>query len=95
MNELHELRRRLCEELMSYNKKDMSAGSLDVIDKLAHAIKNIDKIIEASDGGEYSRGRGYSYHNDMVGELRSLMNRAPDDRTRREFQSFISRMESM
>ena len=45
MSELYELKEKLCDELKSYGKKDMTAGSLDVIDKLAHAIKNIDKII--------------------------------------------------
>lgn len=49
--------------------------------------------------GRYS-GRGYSrgYSMDsgeMVEELRTLMNSAPDERTRREFQSFIDRMERM
>ena len=45
--------------------------------------------------GRYSR-RGYSMADDeMISELREMMNEAKDDRTRQEFQSFISRMESM
>lgn len=114
MKELYELKDKLCEELKEYGKKDMSAGSLDVVDKLTHTIKNLDKIIENYDdgysnySGDYSRRNGnsyrdsrgrysnnYSYHNDMVGELRHLMNDAPDERTRQEFQSFIRKMESM
>ena len=44
--------------------------------------------------GRYSRG--YSMANDeMVAELRELMQDAPDDRTRQEFQSFISKIERM
>lgn len=45
--------------------------------------------------GRYSRD-GYSMDNDkMVEELRNLMNEAPDDHTRREFQKFIDKMERM
>lgn len=45
--------------------------------------------------GRYS-SRGYSMDNtSMVHELRELMNEAPDDRTRQEFQRFISKMEQM
>ena len=47
--------------------------------------------------GRYSRG-GYSYDDakdDMMKELRELMGDAPDERTKQEFQRFISKMESM
>ena len=47
--------------------------------------------------GRYSRG-GYSYDEgkeDMMKELRELMNDAPDEQTKKEFQRFISKMESM
>lgn len=46
--------------------------------------------------GRYSRRGGYSMDNkEMIEELRDLMNDAPDDRTRQEFQSFIDKMERM
>ncbi len=54
MKELYELRDNLCDELKKYGKKELSAGSLDVVDKLSHSIKNIDKII-----GDYEEN-GYS-----------------------------------
>ena len=133
MKELYELKEKLCDELKDYGKKEMSAGSLDVVDKLSHAIKNIDKIIESYEEGEYSgryygdgnyamasdrrqadgrrmsrRGDmsmrsyarrnsrdGYSYHDDMVEELRELMEEAPNEKTRQEFQRFIQKIESM
>ena len=128
MKYLYELKETLCSELEEYGKKGkMSAGDLDVVDKLTHTIKNLDKIIENYDGeyssrkysmrGEYSnryddgqysmaRGRGgrvkrdsmgrYSSHNDMmVQELRELMEDAPDERTKMEFQKFIEKMEMM
>ena len=47
--------------------------------------------------GRYSRG-GYSYDDakdDMMKELRELMGDAPDEQTKKEFQRFISKMESM
>ena len=47
MRELYELKEKLCEELKAYgNKKDITASSLTMIDTLAHALKNIDKVIE-------------------------------------------------
>ena len=46
--------------------------------------------------GRYSRNDGYSMDSaEMVDELRELMQDAPDDRTRQEFQRFISKIEQM
>jgi hypothetical protein len=46
--------------------------------------------------GRYSREDGYSRAaDDMVRELRELMQDAPDDRTRQEFQRFIQKIEQM
>ena len=59
MHELYELKDKLCQELEEYANKDMSAGSLDVIDKLAHATKNIGKIIKMQEEDGYSE-RNYS-----------------------------------
>lgn len=132
MKELYELKEILCKELKEYGKKgELSTGSLDVVDKLAHTVKNLDRIIDTYDdnysgmypytyddgsmggnrsmrGRSYaqrrdSRGRysntysrdGYSRDGGMVEELRELMQDAPDERTRQEFQRFISKIESM
>lgn len=152
MHELYELKEKLCEELEKYGGQELTAGSLEVVDKLAHAVKNIDKILEAKeeeeysmDGGSYARGgnqgggnqgggrsnrsyRGYAregggsyayargrgrnarrdsmgrYARDdysmadsaeMVENLRMMMEEAPDDRTRQEFQKFIQKIEMM
>lgn len=131
MKELYELKEKLMDELAEYGSKEMSAGSLEVVDKLAHSIKNLCKIIEESEysemggsydmgnGGSYARGgysrtgisyadgrgrgsqanrdsRGrYSSDDGMIEELRSLMNEAPDQKTRMEFDKFIRKMESM
>ena len=122
MHELYELKEKLCDELKEYGSKEMTAGSLDVVDKLAHAIKNLDKIIDKYDeggsyegGGSYARDRGgrsyarggrsyarrrdamgrYSRDDEMVMELRELMEDAPDEKTRQEFQRFIQKIEMM
>lgn len=47
--------------------------------------------------GRYSRNDGYSMGDaqEIVEELRGLMNEAPDDKTRMEFQRFIQKIEQM
>ena len=56
MHTLYELKDMLCEELEEFGKKgELTAGSLETVDKLAHAIKNLDKIIEAKEEEEYSQ----------------------------------------
>lgn len=131
MHDYEKLKEMLCDELEKITRKgELTAGSLDTVDKLTHAIKSIVTIMamddEYEDGysradgdhmtsgrrysyagrgrgarrdsmGRYSRG-GYSYddaRDDMVKELRELMNDAPDEQTKKEFQRFISKMESM
>ena len=50
MEEIYKLKDMLCDELKEYGEKgEMSTGTLDVVDKLAHTIKNLDKIIESSE----------------------------------------------
>lgn len=44
--------------------------------------------------GRYS-SRGYSMDDDMVAELRELMQNAPDERTKQEFKRFIEKIERM
>lgn len=61
MRELYELRDKLCNELKTYARKDVSASSLTMIDTLAHALKNIDKVIEKSEDEEGYSSRGDSY----------------------------------
>ena len=45
--------------------------------------------------GRYSSERGYSRDENMIMELRELMQDAPDERTRMEFQKFIQKIEQM
>ena len=132
MHALYDLKDMLCEELKEYGSKEkLDVGGLDIVDKLAHAIKNIDKILEkyemeesgmdgSYDGsyrrsyesyargrnarrdsmGRYSReGRSRDYSRagagEMVEDLRELMREAPDQKTRQEFQRFITKLEQM
>lgn len=74
MHELYELKEKLVKELEEYGGQEMSTGSLEVIDKLAHAIKNICKIIEAyemedeySQRGDGQGGGRYAYDNGNQG----------------------------
>ena len=65
MTELKNLRDMLCDELKEYGKKgELSAGSLSTIDTLAHALKNIDKVIDDDEG--YSGYYPYSYDDGRV-----------------------------
>lgn len=62
------LKRKLCKELEEIKeRKNMGMAEIEIIDKLTHAIKNIEYIMEKEDG--YSN-RGYS-HNDSYGSYRN------------------------
>lgn len=62
MDGIYELKEMLCKELEEYGQKgELTAGSLDIVDKLAHAIKNLDKIIESYEEEEGYSMRGGSY----------------------------------
>ena len=66
MEYMHELKDMLCDELYDIAEKgELTAGSLDTIDKLTHSIKSIATIMAMEDAG-YSRDyvdkyRGASY----------------------------------
>lgn len=65
MHKLYELKDMLCEELEEYGSKGkLDVGSLDVVDKLAHAVKNIDKIIECKEDENYTYANSESMMND-------------------------------
>lgn len=77
MDGLYELKEMLCKELEEYGAKgELTAGSLEIVDKLAHAIKNLDKIIEKE--GEYSE-RGGSYRGGSYAREQGGGNRGGQD----------------
>lgn len=68
MEELYELKEKLCKELKKYNEKDgiTKAEEVEMIDTLAHAVKNIDKIImsyEYEDGHSSRSSNSYRFYN--------------------------------
>ena len=109
MDELYDLKEMLCEELKKYGSKELTAGSLEVVDKLAHAVKNLDKIIEADEYSNRSYEGERSYRNSyrrrdsrgrysrdgMADKLRELMHSAPDERTKEEIRKLADKMDSM
>lgn len=69
MKALHDLKEMLEQEIKEISSKgELTAGSLDTVDKLTHSLKSIETIIAMSgDEGEYSQrlnggnmGGGYS-----------------------------------
>lgn len=77
MHDLYELKEKLMKELEEYGKQELTAGSLEVVDRLSHAVKNICKIIESyemeedysmrdGNSNRYSR-TGYRYSRDGNG----------------------------
>lgn len=131
MHDIIKLKEMLCDELETYGRKgDLSAGELEIVDKLAHAVKNLDKVIEMGDedeysgrgpyygtmayrGGSYARGRGrnarrdsmgrysreYSREGysraaeDMVDQLRDMMDNAPDEQTKTDIRRIVEKLE--
>jgi hypothetical protein len=75
MHKLEELKEMLTRELESYSTKTkLDASTLDVVDKLTHTIKNLDKIFE-DDG--YS---GRNYRRDSMGRYVGNYDYSMDDR---------------
>lgn len=76
---LYELRDMLMDELDKVSEKgELTAGSLETVDKLTHSIKSIDTICameEAEgysyDGMSYARGRGRNANRDSRGRYSS------------------------
>lgn len=67
MDRLYDLREMLCDELKEYGAHDsLDMEALEMVDKLAHALKNIDRVIEDSEGG-YSEYSGYNSYNGREG----------------------------
>ncbi len=59
MHRLYELKDKLLNELMSQSEKTLSPSNIEYVDVLAHALKNLCKVIDYKEN-EYS-GRGSNY----------------------------------
>lgn len=94
MHEIYELKDLLCKQLEDYGRKgEISAAVLERVDMLAHAVKNLDKIIESyeSSGEEYSSNDGSSYRRGG----RSYRDSRSMARSRRDSMGRYSGMEDM
>lgn len=61
MRYIEDLKRNLCEELEKYGQKEnLSVSDLERVDTLAHAVKNLDKILMCEDGGYSQSGDWYA-----------------------------------
>ena len=106
MHDLNNLKEMLVDALEEYGKRDvLTQNSLEMIDKLAHATKNVGKVIEmceSNDKEEYSFRRGRDRMGrftsrdggEMAHRLREMMEEAPDESVRRELQRIADKMES-
>lgn len=82
MRELYDLKEMLMKELEEYGSKgELSAGTLEIVDKLAHTVKNLCKIIDDMEGysgdmdGYHDRSYRGSYRD---GSYRGRMNARRD-----------------
>lgn len=77
MHMYDELKEMLCKELEEITRKgELSAGSLDVVDKLTHSIKSLETIMAMEEYGDdysrdYSRRRSYDGESMRRGRGRS------------------------
>lgn len=102
MKGLYKLRDMLCEELEKFGENgEISAGALETVDKLAHAIKNIDKVLEGEEGysmgGDWMAGGryGHSYDGGQSYRRRDNMGRYPRDGYSRSPGDLLDRMRRM
>jgi len=98
MHGLYKLEETLCNELDAIGEKnDITNTSLEKVDKLSHALKNVQKVIEhfeemGEEGGSYRsygdmpysyerRGGSYARKRDSRGRYSRDYSRAEDDMT--------------
>lgn len=80
MHAIYELKEKLMKELEEYGSQEMTAGALQVVDALAHTIKNLCKIIESAEDEEggssyYMGGSSYRGGSSRAG-VESMQSRA-------------------
>lgn len=85
----------------------LSMPEIEYADKLSHIKKSLLTTEAMENPEDYyhdtrdysarrdSRGRYAMYHDDMMAELRTLMDKAPNEQVRRKYRDFISEMEHM
>lgn len=98
------LENMICDELEEIsNDGKLTAGNVELVDKLTHALKSIKTITAMQEHGYsgrryYDRYDRYSRDNmreNMINEIRGIMKTATDEKTRQEFHRFIQKLEDM
>jgi len=74
MNELYELKEKLCRELKKYNGEEVTTSSLEIIKKLSASIHYIDEIIEKYEEEENASYGYNSYEPSMRNSNRGSRN---------------------
>lgn len=103
MHKLHTLKENLIHKLGEYADAEITGSNINAIDTLAHAAKNVGKIIKMCEE-EDERGYSYARKRDAMGRysrdggkfldrLREMSDEAPDERTREEIHRLIDKME--
>ena len=88
MHGIYQLQDKLCEQLEEYGQGELTTATLEVIDKLAHATKNVDKIIENYEeeqeeySGDYYGGMGGRRSYNRAYDGRNMSHRTRDSRGR-------------
>lgn len=96
MKTYHDLKDMLCEELEEVTRKgELTAGSLDVVDKLTHSIKSLDTIIAMEryndDDGESGFYPQRYYYDDGTYRGRSMRGEMRSNARRRDAMGRYSR----
>ena len=102
MHELYELKDMLCKELEEIGGKgELTAGNLETVDTLAHALKNLNKIIESKEEEDGYSSRYYdgsynrSYARGRTNARRDSMGRYSRDGYSRATGDMADRMRSL
>ena len=97
MHDLYNLADMLCDELCEYGRNgDLSLSSLQTIDMLAHACKNVYKIIKHKEADGGSTRKMWSKNGaEMARKLREMMCDTSDDTMRYELRRLADKVESM
>lgn len=118
MDKMTELYDILCDELEKITAKgELTAGSLDAVDKIVDIMKDIEEMGYSGDenmmgrsyrgsyrdGRSYNRGsyaqrrdsRGRYSRHDIVEQLEDIADSAPNEKSRKEIERLITKMEQM
>lgn len=95
MHKLYRLEETLCKELEARADAELSKGSLETIDLLAHSLKSIATYVamkEASEqGGSFNSYRGGSYNSSVYDNRSFRDNGSYDDGSYRRYRDSMGR----